>query len=471
MQLARRLAINKEEESKLMNRKISLVLVFLLYTAAAFAVATSPRYSSLIVNSGSVPPGGSVSLGAIVNSYHLDIHKITVTADSMNGKGRIDIYSKATFLAADRLYSRTFTGSFVDPDGVIRTEGFALVYADKDPDAHTDRLLHILFTNTSSQNRTYTAVFNYEASDSGVLDIRQFGAIGNGIHDDTAAIQAAINEAFTTERTVFFPEGRWIITSSLVLDMAPLFRQEIWLEGVGSRSTIINRSPSGNPALKILNKAHFHVRKLAIVGRPDVINEAIYIGGANRSGYGTLDDLDLNPNGIGIHFQDTNTVTVDRVRYQQGGSLVGYIVGAPTANLKHAILADGIGSVNEIYIRALFSSGYASKNDGGSGIKWDTSDVSTGMRVIDCDLEGSTENPKRAIDFHNVFNFSVEDSFVENAEINIVSSRHGFLKANDGGDYKFGDGTPAGACVGRIRSEFYSRRKQPKYSCYRWNFR
>ena len=36
------------------------------------------------------------------------------------------------------------------------------------------------------------------------IDVRQYGAVGNGSHDDTAAIQAAINAA-TTGSTIFFP--------------------------------------------------------------------------------------------------------------------------------------------------------------------------------------------------------------------------------------------------------------------------
>jgi hypothetical protein len=291
---------------------------------------------------------------------------------------------------------------------------------------------------------------DYEAVDSDVLDVRRFGAIGDGLADDTEKIQNAINEAFVQERTVFFPEGRYRITDSLKIDMAPLFRQEIWLEGVGSRSTIINdSSETGRPALVILNKSQFHVRKLAIVGRNDVVNDAIFIGGSNRSGYGTLDDLDLYPNGVGIHFQDTNTVSVDRVRYFMGGSLATYVSGAPAGNFMHAILADGATPVNEIYIRTLFSTGYASLSDNpnAAGIRWNTGSVSSGVRVSHSSLEGAASVTKRAIDFRNVFLFTIEDVFLENAEVTLISSRHGFISSNDGGFYKIGDGTAETACA------------------------
>jgi len=43
------------------------------------------------------------------------------------------------------------------------------------------------------------------------FDVRQYGAIGNGVTVDTAAIQQAIDAAATAgEGTVFFPPGRYL---------------------------------------------------------------------------------------------------------------------------------------------------------------------------------------------------------------------------------------------------------------------
>jgi pectate lyase-like protein len=47
------------------------------------------------------------------------------------------------------------------------------------------------------------------------VSVKEFGAYGNGIHDDTAAIQNAINFIAPTGGTVFFPAGTYNVSSEL----------------------------------------------------------------------------------------------------------------------------------------------------------------------------------------------------------------------------------------------------------------
>jgi hypothetical protein len=55
-----------------------------------------------------------------------------------------------------------------------------------------------------------------ELSD-GVVSVKDFGAVGNGIADDTSAVRAAINSLAATGGTVFFPVGRYRIEGQLAL--------------------------------------------------------------------------------------------------------------------------------------------------------------------------------------------------------------------------------------------------------------
>ena len=51
----------------------------------------------------------------------------------------------------------------------------------------------------------------------GVVNVRDFGAVGNGTIDDTDSIQQAIDSLADSGGTVFFPAGRYYVTGQLVL--------------------------------------------------------------------------------------------------------------------------------------------------------------------------------------------------------------------------------------------------------------
>lgn len=60
----------------------------------------------------------------------------------------------------------------------------------------------------------------------GMTTIKMFGAVGDGIADDTAAIQAAINECAATNRVLFVPDGRYKITETLVIPATQTFTMQ-----------------------------------------------------------------------------------------------------------------------------------------------------------------------------------------------------------------------------------------------------
>src|SRR5690606_29334692 len=66
-------------------------------------------------------------------------------------------------------------------------------------------------------------------------DVRDFGAVGDGVADDTAAIQACIDAAGDTG-AVLFPPGIFYITAPLVL------RAGTELRGAGTKATELRSS-------------------------------------------------------------------------------------------------------------------------------------------------------------------------------------------------------------------------------------
>ena len=57
--------------------------------------------------------------------------------------------------------------------------------------------------------------YAYWTGKYGVVNFKDFGAVGDGVHDDTAAIQRAINTANKAGRTIFLPPGEYLTSSTL----------------------------------------------------------------------------------------------------------------------------------------------------------------------------------------------------------------------------------------------------------------
>lgn len=72
-----------------------------------------------------------------------------------------------------------------------------------------------------------------------VVNVRDFGARGNGISNDTAAIQAAIDSLALRGGTVFFPPGTYRISQAASNPWCLLLRSNIDYVGVGPESKLL----------------------------------------------------------------------------------------------------------------------------------------------------------------------------------------------------------------------------------------
>lgn len=115
----------------------------------------------------------------------------------------------------------------------------------------------------------------------GFVDVRAFGAVGDGVADDTAAIQAAINSEVSTGNTVFIPPGTYRITGQLTLRT----RSQIVGSGGGadSSATIIDASaiPDSVPyAIYGDWGVGVQLRDFSLRGRTESTSvRGIYVGG------------------------------------------------------------------------------------------------------------------------------------------------------------------------------------------------
>ena len=144
--------------------------------------------------------------------------------------------------------------------------------------------------------------------DPAVINIRDFGAKGDGKTDDTAAIQHAIRSIRKTKwtRVIYFPNGTYIITEPIRFDYyvnnpKRSMRQGPWLYGE-TRDGVVLKVPDNSPAFADLNK-------------PAPVIQAHPHAGTRKTSADWFDrimvnftvDCGNNPGAIGIRFYSNNT--------------------------------------------------------------------------------------------------------------------------------------------------------------------
>lgn len=65
-----------------------------------------------------------------------------------------------------------------------------------------------------------------------VINVRDFGAVGDAVHDDTAAFQSAIENFQTNKTPIYVPNGEYRITASLHLDTTKARRLQMFGENI-----------------------------------------------------------------------------------------------------------------------------------------------------------------------------------------------------------------------------------------------
>jgi hypothetical protein len=101
---------------------------------------------------------------------------------------------------------------------------------------------------------TNAAQTNVEAKLAQTVSVKDFGAVGDGVADDTTSIQDAIDYCVANKNMLFIPAGNYLVTSSLNLTYAlstpgssTTLYQGIVIEGEGYPHSVIVGKTSGFP--------------------------------------------------------------------------------------------------------------------------------------------------------------------------------------------------------------------------------
>ena len=94
---------------------------------------------------------------------------------------------------------------------------------------------------TGYAGETKPGVVLFDPKDAGIISVKDFGAKGDGVSDDTAAIQAAVNSASLTGLNVIFPSGTYNISSTIIVKP----NADLPEEGSGSSLHFSQSNPVG----------------------------------------------------------------------------------------------------------------------------------------------------------------------------------------------------------------------------------
>lgn len=159
-----------------------------------------------------------------------------------------------------------------------------------------------------------------------ICNVKEFGAIGNGVADDTSAIQAAIDAAVALGGArVWFPPGNYRITAALVVVMgAPTVG--IGIIGSGVAATTITQATTGADIFQVgtnsLERAdNIRIADLNTVGGNYALN-------LNNALQGKFERLRLTSCAVGIYTRGQNEGHVFRDINIDGWTTNGIYCGA-----------------------------------------------------------------------------------------------------------------------------------------------
>lgn len=145
----------------------------------------------------------------------------------------------------------------------------------------------------------------YSMIDGASVNITDFGAVGNGSTDDTAAIQAAI-DSLSSGGSVYFPPGVYNVTG-IRIDGTSANRTNITLYGDGPASTLQMAAGNTSNVVKSLSGSGFHIRDLKIQG---ALGRGVTPLRAPTKGFWTPSTAYLAGDTVEVSSTDTQTTTV-----------------------------------------------------------------------------------------------------------------------------------------------------------------
>lgn len=200
----------------------------------------------------------------------------------------------------------------------------------------------------------------YSMIDGSPVNVLDFGAVGDGVADDTAAIQAAIDSI--TKGEVYFPAGTYKVTATI-----DITKNGIHLLGSGSWATEI-RMTANAPAIAIAGSVSnvingTSVRNMTVRGggQSNLLAHGISYAWANTC---YIEDVVLFSCRHALHFEHNWQTALNNIRVYGAGSDQSYI-GVYMAETT-ALNVDNAINANNVYVQQTSNVGFRIINGQGS---------------------------------------------------------------------------------------------------------
>jgi hypothetical protein len=144
-------------------------------------------------------------------------------------------------------------------------------------------------------------------NDSGAVDVKaKYGAKGDGVTDDTQAIQKAIDEVRSIPDTLYFPNGTYLVSDSVGIFNGKAHSRDRFLtyQGQSESGTVIKLKDNcpgfGDPAKPKIVFSVYEGQGTGDVMHSYVRNLTVDVGKGN-------------PGAVGLRFMSNNSGAMDRV--------------------------------------------------------------------------------------------------------------------------------------------------------------
>ncbi|HBG05616.1 MAG TPA: hypothetical protein DDY22_08710 [Geobacter sp.] len=106
----------------------------------------------------------------------------------------------------------------------------------------------------------HAAVIDQRTTGKSIINVKDAGAVGNGVSDDTTAVLKALASITPTNNTIYFPEGTYKITKSVRLP------SNVRLQGSGPGSRLVMGKSLRNGIFSALDQSNITISGLSFEG-------------------------------------------------------------------------------------------------------------------------------------------------------------------------------------------------------------